>query len=347
MSKHKSLFGLVAAVAVCMSVILSPIAARADPPGDGLSLSVTPGVLTASLGENVSYSFVISSICNTTIDALVLTDDRLGTISLPSTSIAPGENITASAVHTVALADFPGPLLASATVAGTSAIGDNYTASAASSVALNPLTASLEVSMSADRSSASVGDNITYTYAVVNTGQAAFSGLVLTDSRLGAIALSAGSLASHASATGSAIYKVLTADLPGPLVSSATVTAVDAAGQTLTATSEAVSVTLSAEDDDDEVNDDDDDEVNDNDDDDNGNNDDDDSRLTKGEWHRERGVPGKGIDDAPGQQKFFNFNWGGDDHGKGSLERERENERGNGKQNSNKNQNKNKNGEDD
>jgi hypothetical protein len=447
MSKHKALFGLVATVAVCMSLILSPIAARAVSPGSGLTLSVTPNVLTASLGENVSYSFVIISTSNGTIDSLVLTDDRLGAISLPSTSIAPGENITAVAVHTVVAADFPGPILASATVAGASAIGDNYTATASCSVALNPLASSVEVSVSSDRASASVGDNITYDYTVVNTGQSDLTGIVLTDSRLGVIALSAAALAPKASATGSAVYKVLTSDLPGPLATSATVmatsaaggsvtatasttvalevftgslkvsmnaskrnavpgdnitytymvvnmgqgaltgivltdsklgvvalsssslapqakatgsaiytvltsdlpgpltsrasvTAVDASGKALTARSSTVSVRLATEGDDD-------------------------SRETKGEIHRDRGVPGKGIDHAPGQQKFFNWNWGWDAHGKNgnsvsdnnsnshdngkgnSGGKGNDSGKGNGSGNGNSNQNHSNNGEDD
>ena len=247
LSKQKSLSNLVLAVMICLAVILSPITASADSSSEGLSLSVTPNVTTASLGETITYNYVISSTCNTTISGLALTDDRLGTINLASTSLEPGENITISATYTVAMADFPGPLTGSASVTGLPGSGSTLTASATSTVILNPLTSSIEVSMSADRTSASVGDVITYTYTVVNTGETNLSGITLTDSRLGAIALSSDNLTAQASMTATATYTVAASNLPGPLVSSATVAGQTSSGQSVTDNSTEVSVALNAQ----------------------------------------------------------------------------------------------------
>jgi hypothetical protein len=246
LSKQKLLSNLVGAAVICLAVILSPITASADSSSDGLSLTVTPNVATASLGETITYNYVISSTCNTTISGLALTDDRLGTINLASTSLEPGENITISAAYTVAAADFPGPLTGSASVTGVSVSGSTLTISATSSVTLNPLVASIKVSMSADRTSASVGDTVKYTYTVVNTGETNLSGVTLTDSRLGAIVLSSENLTAKASATATATYIIAASNLPGPLVSSATVAGLTPSGQSVSNSSAKVSVALNA-----------------------------------------------------------------------------------------------------
>lgn len=135
MLKHKSIGSLAAAAIFCMDVLLSPVASSADTSG-GLTLTVAPSVTTASLGENVSYNYVITSTCNTTVSSLVLTDDKLGTISLPATSINTGENITVNVARTVVSGDFPGPVVNTATVTGIAADNTSLSASASVSVKL-------------------------------------------------------------------------------------------------------------------------------------------------------------------------------------------------------------------
>lgn len=53
----------------------------------------------------------------------------------------------------------------------------------------------LSVSLSTDKSSAAVGENITYTYFISNTGNVTMDNLALEDEKLGAIAMSVTSLA--------------------------------------------------------------------------------------------------------------------------------------------------------
>jgi uncharacterized repeat protein (TIGR01451 family) len=243
MPKHKSICSLVAAAFLCMAVLFPPVAANADSPG-GLTLAITPSVTSASLGENISFSYVITSTCNTTVNSLVLTDDKFGTISLPATSIASGGTLSVSVVHAVVLADFPGPFASNATVTGISADNATFNAGATSSVTLNPLASSLTVAMSADRPTASIGDNITYTYTIANTGQAALNVLALSDSRLGAVSLGSTSLAAGSSLTATKTYTVLPTDLPGPLTGNVTATATSSTGTAVTATSSNVTVTL-------------------------------------------------------------------------------------------------------
>lgn len=243
MSQHKSLCSLLAAVFLCMAMFIFPVTANAES-SEGLTLSVVPSTTTASLGENISYNYVITSTCNTTVDSLVLTDDKFGTISLPVTSLASGENISVSLHYTVLAADFPGPIPNTATVSGISADNATLSTNASASVTLNAMTSSLSVDMSASTSSACKGDIITYTYTINNTGQTGLNTLTLTDSRLGAITLVSDNLSVGDTITATSTYTVLEADLPGPLSSSATATAASSTGESVTATSETVSVTL-------------------------------------------------------------------------------------------------------
>lgn len=293
MFKQKSLCSLVAAAFLCVAAFISPVTASADSP-DGLVLTVVPTPPTASLGENISYDYTITNTYNTAVSSLELTDDKFGPITLPATSLATGENVSMSFVYTVAIADFPGPIINNVTVIGIATDNTSLSTGATASVNLNPLTSSLSVSMSASAASAKVGDVITYTYIIANTGTADLTELALTDSRLGSVTLSSTDLAAGASLTASKTYTVLPADT-SPLTSSATATATSATGEAVTATSPEVSMTITQAEPGDDITPPSD-------------------IRTKADILKERGVPGKGILHAPGLQKPFNWNFFGWGH---------------------------------
>jgi len=145
----------------------------------------------------------------------------------------------------------------------------------------------LSVSLSADKSSAAVGENITYTYFISNTGNVTMDNLALEDEKLGAIAMSVTSLAIGENITANSLYIIIESDLPGPLVTSANVTGTRPDGQIVFATSNPVSVALMASSDNNS---------------DNG----EPQIMTKAQILKQLGVPGKGIDTAPGLQKPVN-----------------------------------------
>ncbi|MBM3176329.1 MAG: hypothetical protein FJZ93_11590 [Chloroflexi bacterium] len=146
--------------------------------------------------------------------------------------------------------------------------------------------AALSLSLSANKSSAAVGENITYTYLISSTGNVTVDNVTLLDSKLGQIALSNTSLAPGDNVTASATYTVVQADLPGPLATSANVTGTAADGEVVVAVSNSVSVALTASSDNNSVP----------------------QVMTKAQILKARGVPGKGIATAPGLQKPFNPN---------------------------------------
>ncbi len=211
-----------------------------------LQVTKTPSVSTAALGETVTYQFSVMNTGDVTIDSLSLTDDKLGDISLNNVLLAPGATATGSATHTVIETDLPGPLTNTATAKGTDTQGKAVTSQTKASVELT-YTATMEVTKSPSATSARVGESVTYTYTVRNTGTVSIKGLKLDDNKLKGIKVDKDALVPGDTATGTATYTVVETDLPGPLTNVVTVTATDSTGKAMTAEARAsVELTYSA-----------------------------------------------------------------------------------------------------
>jgi len=265
-------------VALLVASLLSTSTAYVNAQETGLTITKAPDKTSASLGDTITYTYVITNTSGGTINNLTLTDNKLGSVTLSSTSLNPSGNITATATHTVVVSDFPGPITNTATVSGADPTGNSIIANTSASVILNPYEASLEIVKTADRTSASPHEVITYTYTITNTGDVPINNLALNDSKLGAISLTTTALEPDQSLTVSATHTVTISDLPGPITNTATVQGKDPAGKAVSATSSSVSVSLTTNE----------------------------SLLTKSEILQLSGVPGKGISQAPGLQKPFN-----------------------------------------
>ena len=270
----KWIFQVVLAIVALMPVPAAMVGAQDD---TGLGISIAAPA-TAAVGDNINYTYTITNGDNVTLSGITLQDSLLGTIDLGGlASLVPGATTTATAVYTVAQSDLPGPLENTATVSGTDPDGNPITANASARVELTGTT-SLQVTKSADKSTAAPHQTINYAYTVTNGGNVTINDLSLSDDKLGALTLSANTLAPGESATATASYTVTTADLPSPIVNTATAEGTSSDGQSISATSSQVSVSLFV------------------------------NRweLFKAEILKLMGVPGKGIDHAPGLQKPFN-----------------------------------------
>jgi len=269
---------VIAVVALLMPVSTANVNAQGEL---GISKSADP--TSAAVGDNITYTYTISNSSNVTAENISLVDDKIGTIDLGGQiSLSAGENITATATCTVAETDLPGPLVNTATISGTDPNGNPLTASATATVQLTsppPIEEpSIEVTKSADKTSATLGDNITYTYTITNTGNVTVDNITLTDDKLGTITLSTTNLAPGENVTATATYTATISDLPGPIINTATVTGTDPTGESISLTSDPVSVSLYINK----------------------------RLLTKAEILKLSRVPGKGIEKAPGLQKLFN-----------------------------------------
>ncbi len=114
----------------------------------------------------------------------------------------------------------------------TDACGD--TASDEVSVTIAPAHAAapaIAINKDVDRKSASLGETLTYTYKVTNSGNVPLVDVTVTDDMLGAIDLSETDLPAGETTTGTASVTVAEDLFPGPIINSATVTAQTTDGQ--------------------------------------------------------------------------------------------------------------------
>jgi uncharacterized repeat protein (TIGR01451 family) len=188
-----------------------------------LNATKQPSVIKANVGEAITYTYTVTNTGNVTLTDLIADDYPLGIIRLGTTALAPAEITTGTATHTVVAGDLPGPLTNTVTVTGTSPLGHLVTYTHSASVTLTG-TPAIAIDKEASVDTAHVGETITYTYTVTNTGDVKLTGIKASDDLLGAISSVATTLEPGQITTGTATYVVQESDLPGPLTNAVTVT---------------------------------------------------------------------------------------------------------------------------
>jgi hypothetical protein len=149
-------------------VIVKHDAPPVDVNGDGLT----------DAGDQISYSFTVSNTGEVTMADLAVTDSKVGAVSCPSATLAPGTGqiCTADNPYTVTTADVVnGSVDNSATVTGTPPASSSPVTSAPSTTSTTATapTPRLTIAKSAAPSTAAAaaaGTTLTYSFLVTNTG---------------------------------------------------------------------------------------------------------------------------------------------------------------------------------
>ena len=149
----------------------------------------------AEIGEDIVWTITVTNTGNQTLTDLVLTDtiggEPTGTVTLSTAesgveidgttatiaSLEAGATVKITATYTVQEADAGKTLNNTAVVTGSEGTGDEDTPEESVTVS-HP---GLEVTKSADETSAGLGDTITYTITVENTGNTELRDVVVTD----------------------------------------------------------------------------------------------------------------------------------------------------------------------
>ncbi|MGV8851438.1 MAG: DUF7507 domain-containing protein [Rhodoglobus sp.] len=225
-----------------------------------------PAGATARAGEVVTYSFVLRNTGNVTISGAAITDPLpdLSTITFgtwPSGTagtLAPGTQVTATATYAVKQADVDaGSIANTATATGTGALGGGATATSNATV---PLVSSAKLTVSKSGAvtagTGRVGDTVTFSFVVRNTGNVTLSTVGITDSLSGLSAVTfgtwpsgtVGELAPNTQVTATATYTIKQSDVnAGSVRNTATASGTPPSGPVATATSpEAVVQTVAA-----------------------------------------------------------------------------------------------------
>lgn len=146
-----------------------------------LTVNPSASVHCAAEGTSVTYSYNIINYGTNEINNITASDDLTGNIGLGTTTLQAGQSMGTTSSYTVQASDFPGPLFNTVIVSGTDAVTSEVITDTFQ-VEIPLVAASLTIT--ADTTSAIVGDTITYTYQMQNLGSTALN-LDLTDDLIG------------------------------------------------------------------------------------------------------------------------------------------------------------------
>lgn len=140
------------------------------------------------VGDQVVWSYRVSNTGNETITDIELTDDRLGTITCPRTSLDPGESMDCTERTGTAQRTDTAPYVNVATVTGTPVTGPDVTDSDPSHYWGYEPGVTIEKSTNGEDADTPtgplvpVGDPVQWTYEVTNTGNVSIIAFSVTDS---------------------------------------------------------------------------------------------------------------------------------------------------------------------
>ena len=179
-----------------------------------------PGSL--QYGGTILYTYEVTNTGQEALDNITVSDDKLGIITMPATSLAPGASMIGTASYTTTVNDL-GELTNIATVTGYSVIDEAMVEDTDTQTVLvsEIPVPSIYIDKVATPASVYVGDTITYTYTVTNTGDVILNNVSVSDDKLGAITLLDTTLDPDESTTGTATH-IATALEIGSLINVAT-----------------------------------------------------------------------------------------------------------------------------
>ena len=191
------------------------------------SLSLDKQLATAGpyrAGLLLTYQFVVTNTGNTTLTNVAVSDPLVGlsAVTCPLTTLAAGATTTCNATYVVTQGDIDaGSLVNTATATGTAPPGV-----AAPLPARDSVTVSMGASLPGIRLEkvaspsvvAAVGDVVTYSFIVTNTGGVTLTDVQVNDPMLGAVACPATTLAIGATMTCAKTYTITATDLAAGVI---------------------------------------------------------------------------------------------------------------------------------
>jgi len=142
---------------------------------NGINVESAPGP-SLNVDDTVTWQYVVQNTGNVELKEITVVDDEVGTITCPETVLAAGDLMTCEATGTVVAEQYTN----TATVTGTPAEGGDVTDSDSSYYfGANP---SISLEKTADVATYSdVGETITYTFTVTNTGNVTLTDVEIDD----------------------------------------------------------------------------------------------------------------------------------------------------------------------
>ena len=194
----------------------------------GLQVTKTASPATFSaVGDVITYTIVVENTGNVTLSNIAVTDPLTG-LNATIASLAPGASETYTQTYTITQADLDaGSVVNTASASGTDPNEDPITDDDSETVTGELSPGILVTKTASPATFSAVGDVITYTIVVENTGNVTLSNIAVTDPLTGLNATIA-SLAPGASETYTQTYTITQADLDaGSVVNTASASGTD------------------------------------------------------------------------------------------------------------------------
>ncbi|PDQ36550.1 MAG: hypothetical protein B5766_00175, partial [Candidatus Lumbricidophila eiseniae] len=188
--------GAFVVVVVAAAMVVVPVVDRAAAVGPGLSVvkSATPAAVSRA-GERVSYSFVVTNTGDVALSDVRVVDDMAGSalaVTCPTVGqpVAPGGTLTCTGSYVVTQADADRGRIVSAarasgqapTPAGGTAPARTVSEGSSAGVVTIASAPGLSVAKSFNRTTvARVGDRVSYSFVVTNTGNVTMSDIQVSD----------------------------------------------------------------------------------------------------------------------------------------------------------------------
>ena len=155
---------------------------------NGQDADAQPGPLILA-GDPVTWTYDVTNIGNATLTAITLSDDVLGTVSCPKVILAPDDSMSCTASDMASA----GQYVNTGTVSGTPPVGAAVSDSDPSHY--YGVTSSIKVEKFTNGQDADaqpgpfilVGDTVTWTYEITNTGNVTLTAVTLSDDVLGTV----------------------------------------------------------------------------------------------------------------------------------------------------------------
>lgn len=199
-----------------------------DPTG-GLTLTKSAGDVQdantnqkVDAGDTIAYTFVVKNESNVTLREVSVSDPKIGTVSCPATSLAPGADMTCTATYQLTQTDLNnGNVVNNARATGTRPDGTTSTATATNTKSIET-TSSLSVDKQAgdiqdtnDSQSVNAGDTIPYTFTVTNTGTTTLTSISISDPKVPNVTCTPTTLNPGEKSTCTGSYQLTQDDLDG------------------------------------------------------------------------------------------------------------------------------------
>jgi hypothetical protein len=182
-----------------------------------LTLTKIPNPSTYNDGQSVTYTYKVTNVGNVTLTSVNVADTTFGkAIILGTTTLAPGANTTGTYTYPTTQTDYDnGSVVDNALAMGTfkSTVVQAPASATVTAINQNP---ALTITKAASPSSYDhIGELITYTYTVKNTGNVDISApITVTDDKAATVPIqNSGILSPGSSVTGSATYKITDSDI--------------------------------------------------------------------------------------------------------------------------------------